>query len=47
MNTPSSAPFQEERFGLGLYPPGGGGGEGVVHVKIQTGMLVQFFGFEI
>ena len=25
---------------------GGGGGGGVVHVKIQTGMLVQFLGFE-
>ena len=27
MNTSSSAPFQEERLGLGLYPPGGGRGE--------------------
>ena len=43
MNTSSSAPFQEERLGLGLYPPRGGGGGGVVHVKIQTGMHVQFF----
>ena len=24
MNMSSSAPFQEERSGLGLYPPGGG-----------------------
>ena len=40
MNTSSSAPFQEERLGLGLYPRG-------VHVKIQMGMLVQIFGFEI
>ena len=38
MNTSSSAPFQEER--LGLYPGG-------VHVKIQMGMLVQIFRFEI
>ena len=37
MNTSSSAPFQEERLGLGFYP------RGVVHVKVQTGMLVQFF----
>ena len=40
MNTSSSAPFQEERQGLGLYPGG-------VHVKIQMGMLVQLFRFEI
>ena len=26
---------------------GGGGGEGVEHLKIRTGMLVQIFGFEI
>ena len=42
MNTSSSAPCQDERLGPGLYPAGG-----VVHVKIQTGILVQFFGFEI
>ena len=40
MNTSSSAPFQEERQGLGLYPGG-------VHVKIQMLMLVQLFRFEI
>ena len=40
MNTSSSAPFQEERLGLGIYPGG-------VHVKIQVGMFVQYFGFEI
>ena len=27
MNTSSSAPLQEERLDLGLYPPGGGRGE--------------------
>ena len=43
MNTSSSAPFQEES--LGLYTRGGGGGG--VHVKIQMGMLVKFFRFEI
>ena len=31
----SSAPFQEERLGMGLYL-------GDVHATIQTGMLVQF-----
>ena len=36
----SSAPFQEERLGLGLYPGG-------CNVTIQMGMLVQFFGFEV
>ena len=40
MNTSSSAPFQEERLGLGLYTGG-------VHVKIQMGMLIKFFRFEI
>ena len=45
MNTSSSAPFQEERLVCAFTPWEGGGG--VVHVKIQTGMLVQFFGFEI
>ena len=40
MNTSSSAPFQEERLGLGLYPGG-------VHVNIQMGMLVKFLRFEI
>ena len=35
-----SAPFLVERLDLGLYPLG-------VHVKIQTGMLVLFFRFEI
>ena len=40
VNTSSSAPFQEER--LDLYT-----GEGGVHVKIQMGMLIKFFRFEI
>ena len=39
MNTSSSAPFQEERLGVGLYT--------FVHVKIQLGMLIKFFRFEI
>ena len=43
VNTSSSAPFQEERLDQGLYPEKEGG----VHVKIQKGMLVQVFGFEI
>ena len=43
VNSSSSATFQEERLGLGLYL----GEEGGVHVKIPKGMLVQFFGFEI
>ena len=37
MNTSSSALFQEEKLGLGLYP------RGDVHVTIQMGMLVHFF----
>ena len=40
MNTSSSAPFQVERLGLGLYPGG-------VHVKIQMGMLVKCFRLEL
>ena len=42
MNTSSSAPFQDERLGLGLglYPGGG------VHVKIPMGMLIKCFRFE-
>ena len=36
----SSAPFQEERLGQGLYPGG-------CNVKIQMGMLVQLFPFKI
>ena len=43
MNTSLSAPFQEERLGLGLYQGGGGG----VNVKIQMKMLAHIFGFEI
>ena len=35
----SSAPFQEERLGQGLYPGG-------CNVTIQMGMLVQFLGLK-
>ena len=41
MNTSSRASFQEERLGLGLYT------RECVHVKIQMGMLIKFFRFEI
>ena len=37
MNMSSSAPFQEEKLGLGLYQGAGG-----VHVTVQMGMLVHF-----
>ena len=41
MNTSSSAPFQEERLDLGIYPGG-------VHVKIQIrDGSSNFFGFGI
>ena len=38
MNTSLNAAFHKERLGLGLYLGAGG-----VHIKIQMGMLVQFF----
>ena len=34
-------------FGVFNYEAHGGGGGGGAHVKILTGMLVLFFGFEI